>query len=134
MKLRRTTPAAPALLVLAPLINVVLLLLLFFLLGSGFVLQPGVSVNLPFSEFEMAPQVDAQVVTLAPGSPARLFFRNQRVSYEEFAAKLAEIAPERRKSLIVRADKQVPYEAIMHVSSTGLAAGYQVVLATTPKR
>lgn len=124
----------PALLVLAPLINVVLLLLLFFLLGSGFVLQPGVSVSLPFSEFEMAPQVDAQIVTLAPGSPARLFFRNQQVTHEEFASKLAEISPDRRKSLIVRADKQVTYETIMNVSSTGLAAGFQVVLATTPKQ
>lgn len=134
MKLRRTTPAAPGLLGLAPIVNVVLLLLLFFLLGSGFVLQPGVSVSLPFSEFEMAPQVDAQVVTVAPGSPPRIFFRNQRISFDEFAAQLAEVGPERRKSLIVRADNQVPYETIMQVSSAGLSAGYQVVLATTPKR
>lgn len=82
----------------------------------------------------MAPQVDAQIVTIAPGSPARIFFRNERLTFEDFSRKLNEIPQDRRKSLIVRADRQVPYETIMQVASSGLGSGYQVVLATTPGR
>lgn len=49
MKLSRTTSINFGWLYLFPLLNVIFLLILFFLLSSNFVLQPGISVSVPFS-------------------------------------------------------------------------------------
>ena len=53
MKLTRTTNYHFGWLGIVPLIDVVFLLLFFFLLSSTFVLQPGISVSLPFSRFTL---------------------------------------------------------------------------------
>ena len=74
MKLVRSAPLAAGPLGLVALLNVVLLLLLFFLLGSSFVLQPGIEVTqLPAASFNLPPQVNARLITLQPGPPLRIF-------------------------------------------------------------
>jgi len=117
-----------------PLINVILILLLFFLLGSSFVLQPGVSISLPFSKFELAPQMDSQIVTITPGYPSKIFSTNFVGSIEEFSAELSKIPAEKKKPLVIRADLHVTYETIMAVSTSALEKGFQVILATTPTK
>ena len=132
MKLVRTHPISPpGFFGLAPLVNIVLLLLLFFLLGSSFVLQPGVAVSLPASRFQLAPLVDAQVVSVLPGKPTRVVFGDQFVSLEEFGVRLAAFRGPNR-SLIVRGDRGTPYEAIVAICGQALEQGFSVVLATAP--
>jgi len=108
--------------------------LLFFLLGSSFVLQPGVSISLPFSKFELAPQMDSQIVTITPGYPSKIFSTNFVGSIEEFSAELSKIPAEKKKPLVIRADLHVTYETIMAVSTSALEKGFQVILATTPTK
>ena len=130
-KLTRSTPLPSGPLGLVALLNVVLLLLFFFLLGSSFVLQPGIAVTLPFSQFTLPPQVDAQLVTMQPGPPLRIFYHDQPVSVEELGRQLASYRGSPR-SIILRADRHTPYEAVVAVVNQALKQDFTVALATVP--
>ena len=94
MKLVRSAPLAAGPLGLVALLNVVLLLLLFFLLGSSFVLQPGIEVTqLPAASFNLPPQINARFVTLQPGPPLRIFYQDQRVTLDELGRRVTEQDP-----------------------------------------
>ena len=132
MKLTRTRPLLVGPLGIVALLNVVLLLLFFFLLGSSFVLQPGVMVSrLPSSPFNLPPQVNARLVTLQPGPPLRIFYQDQRVTLEELGRQLAAYRGTPR-TVILRADGGTPYESIVAVMNQALQQEYTVALATVP--
>lgn len=148
MKLTRTQRPAVGLFtgaLLAPLVNVVLLLLLFFLLGSSLVLQPGVAVSLPAADAGLAlPALpDSLVVSIQRGNPPRVYFQDQPVSLEELTVRLAAAAGRgdggnggapAGRTVVLRADRGTPYEAVVAVGGRALAAGYPVVLATAPEK
>jgi biopolymer transport protein ExbD len=131
MKLTRSAPLSPAPLGLTALINVVLLLLFFFLLGSSFVLQPGIAVTLPSSIFNLPPQVNAQIITMQPGPPPRIFYRDRKVSLDELGRELIAFRGSPR-SIILRADRGTPFELVVEVVNKSLQQGYSVALATAP--
>jgi len=112
-------------------VNVVLLLLFFFLLGSSFVLQPGVAVTLPASRFQLTPLVDAQIVSILPSYPVRVFWAGEALTLEEFGARLRTWRGPSR-SLVVRGDRGNSYEGVMMVCGRALEEGFSVVLATAP--
>ena len=131
MKLTRSAQlAAGPMSVVAPL-NVVLLLLFFFLLGSSFVLQPGIAVTLPFSPFNLAPQTNAQLVTIQAGPPLRIYLQDRAVGLEELGRQLAAYRGSPR-SIILRADRGTPYEVVVAVVNQALRQDYTVALATVP--
>jgi len=121
MKLSRTVNYNPALFNLIPLVNVLFLLLIFFALSTTFVLQPGISVTLPYSSFALSPQRNPQVVSITAG-PA-IFFHDERLSIEELRKSLAD-------SGIIKADRDTPYDLIMKIMNDALQLGFSVVLAT----
>ncbi len=132
MKLTRTATSVSALpLGLVAVVNVVLLLLFFFLLGSSFVLQPGIAVTLPFSSFNLPPQVNARFVTLQPGPPLRIFYQDEPVTLEQLGQRLAEYRGSPR-SIILRAERGTPYESVVAVMNQALRQDYTVALATVP--
>lgn len=132
MKLIRSAPLAAGPLGLVSLLNVVLLLLFFFLLGSSFVLQPGIMVTrLPYSPFNLPPQVNARLVTLQPGPPLRIFYQDQRVTLEQLGQQLATYRGTPR-TVILRADSGTPYESVVAVMNQALQQEYSVALATVP--
>ena len=132
MKLVRSAPLAAGPLGLVALLNVVLLLLLFFLLGSSFVLQPGIEVTqLPAASFNLPPQFNARLVTLQPGPPLRIFYQDQRVSLEELGHQLANYHGTPR-TIILRADGGTPYQSVVAVMNQALQQQYSVALATVP--
>ena len=132
MKLTRTAATVSALpLGLVAVVNVVLILLFFFLLGSSFVLQPGISVTLPFSAFNLPPQVNARLVTLQPGPPLRIFYQDEPVTLEQLGRRLAEYRGSPR-SVVLRAGRGTPYESVVAVVNQALRQDYNVALATVP--
>ena len=132
MKLVRSAPLAAGPLGLVALLNVVLLLLLFFLLGSSFVLQPGIEVTqLPAASFNLPPQFNARLVTLQPGPPLRIFYQDQRVTIEELGRQLASYHGSPR-TIILRADGGTPYQSVVAVMNQALQQQYSVALATVP--
>jgi biopolymer transport protein ExbD len=131
VKLTRSTSLPSGPLGLVALLNVILLLLFFFVLGSSFVLQPGIAVTLPFSQFTLPPQVDAQLVTMQPGPPLAIYYRDRQVSIEELGRQLASYRGSPR-AIILRADRRTPYDAVVAVMNQALKQDFSVALATVP--
>jgi len=133
MKLTRTLRFNPALFSVIPLINVIFLVVLFFTLSSRFVLQPGLAVTLPASSFTLGPRVDAQIVSVTAAPVPAIYHRDQRVSLDELRQRLADTKVGER-SLIIKADKNTPYDLVMKITDEALKLGFSVILATDSER
>jgi biopolymer transport protein ExbD len=133
MKLTRTLKFNPALFSIIPLINVVFLVVLFFALSSRFVLQPGLAVTLPASSFTLGPRVDAQIVSVTAGPVPVIYHRDQRVSLDELRQRLTDTKV-RERSLIIKADKNTPYDLVVRITDEALKLGFSVILATDSER
>ena len=130
MKLVRTAEPHPALIFVAPALDVVLILLFFLVLSTSFLLQPGVAVSVPDSPFLLAPQREPQVVSVTAAPTSAVYFENQRVSFETLRAKL-ESQHGRKRTLVIKADRLAPFELITRVMSVSLELGYPTVVATS---
>lgn len=130
MKLQRTVQYNPELFNLIPLINVLFLTLAFFLLGNTFILQPGLAVNLPVSSFTLSPQRHPQIVSIVAGETPALYFRDRKVELAELDRMLSEPGVKDR-ALVIRADRQTPFELVSGVMNLGLRRGYSVAVAAT---
>ncbi len=133
MKLTRTLKFNPALFGVIPLINVIFLVVLFFTLSSRFVLQPGLAVTLPASSFTLGPRVDAQIVSVTAAPVPVIYHRDQRVSLDELRQRLADTKV-RERSLILKADKNTPYDLVVRITDEALKLGFSVILATDAER
>lgn len=115
-----------------PLLDVAFLMIFFLLLSSNFILQPGISVNVPFSKFMLAPQVKYQIVSITSG--ATVYFRDQKISIDDLGPQL-DLARKEGRAIIIKADRYAPYEAVVRVASLALEHGVSsVALATTPPK
>ena len=128
MKLHRTSRHQPELFALIPLVSVLFLTVAFATLGHSFILQPGLSVNLPASPFALSQQRDAEIVSLTAGALPSIYFQDKRVELDELEALLAQPGMKSR-SLIIRADKAVPFELVSNVMNLALRQGYSVAVA-----
>jgi biopolymer transport protein ExbD len=134
MKLSRTKECNFGWLVVFPLLDVVFLLLLFLLLSPNFILQPGISVSMPFSRFTLGPQINQQIISITGGAAPAIYFRDQKITLEQLGPLLDEAKTEGR-SIIIKADRLTPYEMVIEVASAALEHGItSVSLATTPPR
>ena len=132
MKLTRTKQYNFGWLVLFPLVDVVFLLIFFLLLSSNFMLQPGISLALPFSRFALGPQINQQIISITGGAVPAIYFRNQKISLEQLGP-LLDAAKRENRSIIIKADRSKPYELVIAVSNAALEHGISsVALATTP--
>src|ERR1700750_1952390 len=111
MKLIRTKEYNFGWLVLFPLVDVAVLLMFFLLLSSNFVLQPGISLSLPFSRFSLGPQVNQQIISITGGAVPAIYFRDQKIPLEQLGP-LLEAAKRENRSIIVKADRTTPYETV----------------------
>jgi len=130
MKLTRTSHFNPALFGVIPLVNVLFLFLVFHALSSNYVLQPGISITLPFSTFALGPQRNPRIVTVTSAPAPAIYYRDEKFTFENFSKKLAADHGKDR-SLIIRADRDAPYFLVVKIMSQGLQSGYSVVLATS---
>ncbi|HJX25869.1 MAG TPA: biopolymer transporter ExbD [Chthoniobacterales bacterium] len=134
MKLSRTKEYNFGWIVIVPLLDIVFLLIFFLLLSSNFILQPGISVSLPFSQFTLGPQVNPQIVSITGGAAPAIYFRDQRTTLEQLGPLLDDAKREGR-SVIIKADRFTPYELVVAVTNAALEHGItSVALATTPPR
>lgn len=117
----------------APALTVLLLMLAVLPLSTGFLLQPGIAVDVPASPFLLAPQRDFEVVGITSPPGASLYFQNESVSSEEFRRRLSTLKGS-RKTLIVKADRDAPYGLIIVAMNEALSQGFAVVLATAPSQ
>ena len=128
MKLHRTVTYNPEVFNLIPLINVLFLTMAFFVLGNTFIMQPGLAITLPVSSFTLSPQRNPQIVSITSGALPTLYFHDKKVELDELDRQLAEPGVKDR-ALIIRADRQTPYELVSQVMNLGLRRGYSVAVA-----
>ena len=117
MKLVRTKDYQFGWLLVFPLLDVVFLMIFFLLLSSNFILQPGISVNVPFSKFMLAPQVKYQIVSITNGET--VYFRDQKTSIDELGRQFDAARAEGR-AIIIKADRYTPYETVIRVANLAL--------------
>ena len=132
MKLERNFQINPALVGVVPLINVMFLVLLFFGLGSRFVLQSGLAIELPTSTFTLAPSREPQLVSITASPIPSIYHGDQRINLEELGPRLADV-PGKERSLVIKADRTTPYDVLVNVMNIGLKQGFSIVLATAPE-
>ncbi len=132
MKLIRTKQYQFGWLIWFPLLDVVFLMIFFLLLSSNFVLQPGISVSVPFSKFMLAPQLKYEIVSITNG--ATVYFRDQKIAIDDLGPQL-DLARKEGRSIIIKADKATPYETVIRVANVALEHGVpSVALATAPPK
>ena len=132
MKLSRTKEYDFGWLVLVGLVNVAFLLIFFLLLSSNFILQPGISVSMPFSRFALGPQVNQQIISITSGADPAIYFRDQKLTLAQLGP-LLDAARREGQSIIIKADRLTAYETVIEVTNTVLEHGItSVALAAAP--
>jgi biopolymer transport protein ExbD len=132
MKLSRTKEYDFGWLVLLGLVNVAFLLIFFLLLSSNFILQPGISVSMPFSRFALGPQVNQQIISITSGADPAIYFRDQKITLAQLGP-LLDAARREGQSIIIKADRLTAYETVIEVTNTVLEHGItSVALAAAP--
>jgi biopolymer transport protein ExbD len=134
MKLSRTKEYDFGWLVLVGLVNVAFLLIFFLLLSSNFILQPGISVSMPFSRFALGPQVNQQIISITSGADPAIYFRDQKITLAQLGP-LLDAARREGQSIIIKADRLTAYETVIEVTNTVLEHGItSVALAAAPRQ
>jgi len=134
MKLTRTTNFSFGWLYVFPLLDVVFLLIFFFLLSSNFVLQPGISVSVPFSRFTLGPQLNQQIISITGDPAPAIYFRDQKVTSGQLGP-LLDAAKRDGRTIVIKADRLTSYEMVVAVTNAALERGItSVTLATTPQK
>jgi biopolymer transport protein ExbD len=134
MKLSRTKEYNFGWLVLFGMVDLAFLLVFFLLLSSNFILQPGISVSMPFSRFTLGPQVNQQIISITGGLAPAIYFRDQKVTREQLGP-LLDAARREGQSIIIKADRLAPYETVAEVTNAALEHGVtSVALAMAPPR
>ena len=128
----------------APLANVILLLLIFFMLGSTFVLQPGIKVELPRSAWGTGVPAQSHIVTVLleperrdpatgqvlPRAPF-LFFNDEIMNLPDLEARLERLGKDHPgQTLVIKADREVPNGLIVEIMNVAMSEKWSVVLAT----
>ena len=109
---------------LTPLVDVVLQLILFFMLSSSFVLQPGISIELPKSRAAMPQEKKDLVITIAPDNA--IFVNQKQVAIDELEGaliRLREDYPEGQ--VLIKCDRHVQWGKGIEVLGICTSAGFE---------
>ena len=131
MKLESHLPRQSPWLYTVPLLNTILLLLVYFLFSSGFVIQSGVTVNLPQSASRLSGFDRAHIITIAGGEDAPVYYDGVKVTLDELNRALDRDRKQDRRA-IIHADVRAPFGKVMMVANAALAMGFEIAHATTP--
>jgi biopolymer transport protein ExbD len=114
---------------LAPLVDVVLLLLIFFLLGSTFVMQPGVQIDLPDGLTGLGSPHGRRVLTVT--AAGEIYFDDQLMDLAALSGSLEAFARKGvDQTVVIKADVRVPHGTVMEVLRRVLASGLDAVVAS----
>jgi biopolymer transport protein ExbD len=118
---------------MAPFAAVLFLLVIFLMLGA-FLPTSGLPLRLPVAND--LPGTDQPTVAVAVDANGRFYFANQIVSEDKLKSALKTAAQKSRAplTLVIRADKSVTYDQLIHLALLARDAGIQnALLATLPR-
>ncbi|MEQ1852962.1 MAG: biopolymer transporter ExbD [Chthoniobacteraceae bacterium] len=128
MKLQRTFDFPTALFGIMPMLNVLFLVLVFYVLGSRFLLNPGVQVSLPATSFALGPQRNSEIISITAGPVPAIYHRDREVTLDELRERLATNRAA-EKWLIIKADRNTPAGVLAAVTDEALRRSYSVIFA-----
>ena len=129
MRFREKTPSK-SFINLTPLVDMLFIILLFFLFTSTFIDQPTIQLELHTTKHTPTSKVDEQVLTIS--RDGRLFFQNEPVERKELIQVLKKaFSQQKEKTLVLRADKNVPYGLVVDVMDAAKGAGLKKIVAPT---
>lgn len=129
MRFREKTPSK-SFINLTPLVDMLFIILLFFLVTSTFIDQPNIQLELPTTKHTPTSKVDEQALTIS--RDGRLFFQNEPVERKELIQVLKKAFSQKtEKTLVLRADKNVPYGLVVDVMDAAKGAGLKKIVAPT---
>ncbi|MDZ7316128.1 MAG: biopolymer transporter ExbD [candidate division KSB1 bacterium] len=104
------------------LIDVMFILLIFFMVSSSFIEQPGMKLELPTIQSNEVERVENLVIYLSRDQ--EIFLGEKRVPLENLADEITVRIPNiREKTLILKADQQVPHGLVVKVMDTARRCG-----------
>jgi biopolymer transport protein ExbD len=132
VKLELTLPERPGLLHAVPVLDIFALLILLFLLGPALILQSGVSVDLPPSQFQLDRFQNSLVVTLGPGDTApRIHFGRDSVTLAALEERLETLRTEGATAntiVLLQTDAGTPVGLERQITEMILGKGFQLAL------
>jgi len=116
-----------------PFVDVMLVLLVIFMVAAP-LMTVGVPVRLPETAATALPAEQQEPLTVTLAADGRLMVQTSEVARGELIPKLRAIQAERRDDRIfLRADGDIPYEAVMQVMGALNAGGFRNIgLVTDP--
>ena len=100
---------------LTPLVDVVFLLLIFFTVSTVFIdFKRQMDISLPSSK-SSAPSEVLGPVKVELTIDRQVFLNGEKINLKEFESALSRISPSKKKSAIIRADKNLPYGNVIKV-------------------
>ncbi len=118
---------------MAPFAAVLFLLVIFLMLGA-FLPTSGLPLHLPVAND--LPGTEQPTVAVAMDANGRFYFANQIIAEDKLKSALKTAANNSRAplTLVIRADKAVTYDQLIHLALLAHGAGIQnALLATLPR-
>src|SRR3990172_2708537 len=115
---------------LTPMVDMLFLILLFFLVTSSFIEQPNIKLELPSTKHASTSKLEERVLTIS--QDGILFFQNKPVERKDLVSVLKNaFSKQDDKTLVMRADKNVPYGVIIDIMDAAKGAGLKRIVAPT---
>ncbi len=115
---------------LTPMVDVLFLVLLFFLITSSFSEQPNIKLELPSAKYASTSKLEERVLTISQNG--ELYFQSDPVERKDLPSVLKKaFSAQDDKTLVMRADKNVPYGVIIDVMDVAKGAGLRRIVAPT---
>jgi biopolymer transport protein ExbD len=116
------------------LIDVLFLLLIFFMVSSTFVEQPGMKLELPESKSSSTEKIKELILEI--NADLSMVLNQEPVTMEELEQKFKALLPSlEEKSLVLKADKNVPHGTVVKVMDLAKLSGLEkLIIATQVER
>ena len=112
------------------MVDMLFLILLFFLVTSSFIEQPNIKLELPSTKYASTSKLEERVLTIS--EDGKLFFQNEPVERKDLVAVLKNaFLKQDDKTLVLRADKNVPYGVVIDIMDAAKGAGLRRIVAPT---
>ena len=118
MSLQVKKSISAAALSLTPLIDVVFLLLIFFLVATQFAQEDlQLPVKLPSAASALPMTIDPEVMIINVADDGRYFVEGEYLTVEQLQSKITQAVSDNpiNQTVVIRGDRQVPYQSIVSV-------------------
>jgi len=111
------------------LIDVMFLLLIFFMVSTTFAEHPGIKLELPTASTAEPSKLES--LTLAIDKTGRMFLNDVPVKDKELREKLEGAAAKTDSTLVLKADKDVPYGYVIRAMDISRQCGIRRIVSLT---